>query len=61
MPNLDSCKVILIVLIFIGSYSCKDDGYRDIKSKDLSSAENVFVGSNACASCHAQEFEAWQN
>lgn len=61
MPGIPLIKIALSIILITSLLSCKEDGYVNAKSEAYLSTDKIFVGSEACASCHTKEFEEWQN
>ena len=53
-------KITIIIIVLISFVSCKEDSYAPVVSNGLAGGEKVFIGSEACASCHAAEFKDWK-
>lgn len=53
-------KVFYLSFVFSIIYSCKNDNYVLATSEELFVKNEVFVGSETCATCHSKEFKDWK-
>ncbi len=55
IKSIVGCFILNILLI-----ACVDEGYRNSNFETAQFGSMKFVGSNACISCHKEQFDKWQ-
>lgn len=53
-------KFNLLLICILLTYSCKKENYLNVEKYEAITKNATFSGTNACITCHEQEFTEWQ-